>query len=118
MRMDKLTLKAQDAIYNAQNYATENNHSEIQPEHLLKALVVQEGGIFTSIAQKIGVSPSDIKSEIDSAITSMPRQVGGGPGGGSMSTLMRDVLNEAWNEAVKLKDEYMSTEHMILALSS
>ncbi len=48
----------------------------------------------------------------------MPRQVGGGPGGGALSSALRDILNEAWNEAVGLKDEYLSTEHMILALAS
>jgi len=116
--MDKLTLKAQDALTTAQNEATAHNQVEIQPEHLLKGLAIQEGGIFTTIAQKIGVSSHDVVAEIDEAIASLPRQMGGGPGGGSMSPALRDVLNEAWNEAVKLKDQYMSTEHLILALSS
>ena len=118
MRMDKLTLKAQDAIYNAQNTATGYNHPEIHPEHLLKGLLEQEGGIFTSIAQKIGASLQDIRTEVDTEIANLPRQIGAGPGGGSMSPALRDVLNNAWNEAVKLKDDYMSTEHMILALAS
>ncbi len=118
MRMDKLTLKAQDAVYTAQNLATANNHAEIQPEHLLKALIDQDGGIFTTISRKIGVSPEDIKTEIDAEIQKLPKQYGAGPGGGAMSPAFRDVLNEAWNEAVKLKDEYLSTEHMVLALSS
>ncbi|MDY6932850.1 MAG: ATP-dependent chaperone ClpB [Spirochaetota bacterium] len=118
MRMDKLTLKAQDIIYNAQNIATENNHQEIQPEHLLKALIVQDGGIFNSIAQKIGVSSYEIKDEVDRAIASLPKQIGAGPGGGSMSMSLSDVLNNAWDEAVNLKDEYLSTEHLILSLSS
>ncbi len=118
MRMDKLTLKAQDAINSAQNIATGMNHLEIQPEHLLMALIDQEGGIFDSIAQKIGVSVHDLRSEADEAIKALPRQVGGGPGGGSLSAALRDVLNDAWNEAVGLKDDYMSTEHMVLALAS
>jgi ATP-dependent Clp protease ATP-binding subunit ClpB len=118
MRMDKLTLKAQDAISGAQNIATSSNHYEIQPEHLLKALVLQDGGIFQSIAQKIGASSNEIRDEIEGAINRLPRQVGAGPGGGAMSASMRDVLNAAWNEAVSLKDEYLSTEHLILALSS
>ncbi len=117
MRMDKLTLKAQDAIAGAQNEATSNNHYEIQTEHLLKALVNQEEGIFHTIAMKAGVSPYEIKNEVDRAIKELPKQIGGGPGGGAMAAALRDVLNEAWNEAVKLKDLYMSTEHMILALA-
>lgn len=118
MRMDKLTLKAQDAINGAQNIATELNHYEIQPEHLLKALIVQDGGIFDSIAQKIGASTLEIKREVDSVIDSLPRQMGVGPGGGAMSPMLRDVLNEAWNQATNLKDEYLSTEHLIIALST
>ncbi len=118
MRMDKMTLKAQDAINTAQNIATDLNHYEIQPEHLLLALVDQDDGIFGSIAQKIGTPLNDLKAEADAAVKSMPRQVGGGPGGGALSSALRDILNEAWNEAVGLKDEYLSTEHMILALAS
>ncbi|MBN2078330.1 MAG: ATP-dependent chaperone ClpB [Spirochaetes bacterium] len=118
MRMDRLTLKAQDAINSAQNIATAMNHVEIHPEHLLLALIDQEGGILDSITRKIGVSSHDLRAEVDAALKSMPRQVGAGPGGGSLSPALRDVLNEAWNEAVGLKDDYMSTEHMVLALAS
>jgi ATP-dependent Clp protease ATP-binding subunit ClpB len=115
--MDKLTLKAQDAFTSAQNIATEMNHYEIQPEHLLKAIVEQDGGIFDSIAQKIGCSTFGLKDELNSALGSLPRQTGAGPGGGAMSPALRDLLNQAWNEAVNLKDNYLSTEHLILALS-
>jgi ATP-dependent Clp protease ATP-binding subunit ClpB len=118
MRMDKLTLKAQDAVNTAQNIATDMNQYEIQPEHLLLSLIDQEGGIFGSIAQKIGASLQDTRSEADEAVKSLPKQTGAGPGGGALSAAMRDILNEAWNEAVSLKDDYMSTEHMILALAS
>jgi ATP-dependent Clp protease ATP-binding subunit ClpB len=117
MRMDRLTLRAQDVINNAQNIATENNSPEIHPEHILKALIDQDGGIFTAIAEKLGASCRDIKTELDQYIKTMPRQVGGGPGGGSLSTRGRDVLNEAWNHAVKLGDQFLSTEHLVIALS-
>lgn len=117
MRMDRLTLRAQDVINSAQNIATENNSPEIHPEHMLKALIDQDGGIFTAIAEKLGAPVRDIKSELDQYIKTMPRQVGGGPGGGALSTKGRDVLNEAWNHAVKLGDQFLSTEHLVLALS-
>ncbi|HPJ36194.1 MAG TPA: ATP-dependent chaperone ClpB [Spirochaetota bacterium] len=117
MRMDRLTLRAQDVINGAQNIATEANSPEIHPEHILKALMEQDGGIFTAIAEKLGAPCRDIKSELDQYIKSMPRQVGGGPGGGALSTKGRDVLNGAWNHAVKLGDQYLSTEHLVLALS-
>ncbi|MFH0977367.1 MAG: ATP-dependent chaperone ClpB [Spirochaetota bacterium] len=118
MRMDKLTLKTQDVLQKAQSIATENNQHEIQPEHLLKALILQESGIFETIAQKIGASVHHINDEIDIIISNLPRQTGGGPGGAALSHSLDEVLNEAWNEAVKLKDEYLSTEHLIIALSS
>jgi len=117
MRMDRLTLRAQDVINNAQNIATENNSPEIHPEHILKALIEQDGGIFTAIAEKLGALTRDIKNELDQYIKTMPRQVGGGPGGGSLSAKGRDVLNEAWNHAVKLGDQFLSTEHLVIALS-
>ncbi len=117
MRMDRLTLRAQDVINSAQNIATENNSYEIHPEHILKALIDQEGGIFTAIAEKLGALTRDIKSELEQYLKTMPKQVGGGPGGGALSAKGRDVLNEAWNHAVKLGDQFLSTEHLLLALS-
>jgi len=116
--MDKLTLKAQEAFNTAQDIATQHNHYEIHPVHILKALVEQEGGIFTAIGLKIGASVHDVRDEADSTVTGLPRQTGAGPGGGAMSPQLRDILNEAWNEAVKLGDEYLSTEHLIIALAS
>jgi ATP-dependent Clp protease ATP-binding subunit ClpB len=117
MRMDRLTLRAQDVVNSAQNTAAENNSAEIHPEHLLKAAADQEGGIFSAIAEKLGAPLKDIKNEINQYIASMPKQTGGGPGGGSLSTKARDVMNEGWNQAVKLGDQYLSTEHLILALA-
>jgi len=118
MRMDRLTLRAQDVINNAQNIAAENNSVEIHPEHILKAAADQDGGIFGAIAEKLGASLKEIKNEINQFIESMPKQTGGGPGGGSLSPKARDLLNEGWNHAVKLGDQYLSTEHLILALTS
>ena len=118
MRMDRLTLRAQDVINNAQNVAAESNSVEIHPEHILKAAADQDGGIFSAIAEKLGAPLKEIKNEINHYIATMPKQTGGGPGGGSLSAKARDLLNEGWNHAVKLGDQYLSTEHLILALSS
>ena len=117
MRTDKLTLKAQDALNQAQNIAMELNHYEIQPEHILKSLIVQENSIFSSIAEKLEVSVNAISSEIEDALNDLPRQMGGGSGGGVYSDKLRDVMNAAWTEAVKLNDDYLSTEHIILSLT-
>ncbi len=118
MRMDKLTLKAQEAFNTAQDIATQNNHHEIQPIHTLKSLIDQEGGIFTAMGLKIGSPINEVREEVNAVINNLPRQTGAGPGGGAMSPQLRDILNEAWNQAVKLKDEYLSTEHLIIALAS
>ncbi|HNX59015.1 MAG TPA: Clp protease N-terminal domain-containing protein, partial [Spirochaetota bacterium] len=118
MRMDKLTIKSQELLYESQNIATEHNHQEVQPEHMLLALIDQEGGLFTSIAQRIGASIHIIREEAKDTLSKMPRQVGGGPGGGQMSQSMRRVLDTAWKEAMSLKDEYLSTEHIILGIVS
>jgi len=117
MRMDRLTIKAQDILSNAQNIATEKNSVEIMPEHLLKALVDQQGGLFSTLAQKMGVHLGAMKSEIDEAVDSLPSQTGGGPGGGSLSRSANGLLNQAWNEAVNLGDQFLSTEHIIVAMS-
>ncbi|HQQ49662.1 MAG TPA: ATP-dependent chaperone ClpB [Spirochaetota bacterium] len=117
MRMDKLTLKTQNALYEAQNVATQYNHPEITPEHVLYALVNQDDGIFTPIAQRLGASVDEIKRETEMVLSAIPKQYGG-PGGGVMSSVLRDVLNTAWNEAVTLKDEYLSTEHLILGIAT
>ncbi|PKL17362.1 MAG: type VI secretion system ATPase TssH, partial [Spirochaetae bacterium HGW-Spirochaetae-5] len=117
MRMDRLTLRAQDVVNSAQNIAVENNSADIHPEHLLKAAADQDGGIFSAIAEKLGAPLKDIKNEINQYIASMPKQTGGGPGGGSLSAKARDVMNEGWNQAVKLGDQYLSTEHLIIALA-
>lgn len=112
-----MTLKAQEAFSEAQNIAAGRNHYEIQPEHLLLALLTQDGGIFNSLALKIGAAPGEIKKEISDAVDSLPKQIGGSPGGAALSSAAREILNQGWNEAVKLKDDYLSTEHLILALA-
>ncbi len=117
MRMDKLTLKAQELIGKAQEIATENDHHEIQPIHLLKALLSQQGGIFHTVLQKIGIPIDALESECILEIEKLPRVTGAGPGGGSMSQLFREVMNTAWKEAQKLQDKYLSSEHLILAIS-
>ncbi|HPA62757.1 MAG TPA: ATP-dependent chaperone ClpB [Spirochaetota bacterium] len=118
MRMDKLTIKAQEIIADAQETATKNNNHEIQPIHLLSAAVNQKGGIFQSLSQIIGASTQLISEEVDKYISKLPKQIGAGPGGGQMSQKMNEVLSSAWDEAQKLKDEYLSSEHIIIGLSA
>ncbi|MHC1599902.1 MAG: ATP-dependent chaperone ClpB [Candidatus Methanospirareceae archaeon] len=119
MRLDKLTVKAQEALQEAKNLADKYNQQQIDVEHLLLALIEQPEGIVTPILQKIGVDIDQLKARLDEHLRSLPQVYGGG---GSIDQLyisprLDKVLGAAWNEAQAMKDEYMSTEHMLLAIA-
>ncbi|MDH7482055.1 MAG: ATP-dependent chaperone ClpB [Armatimonadota bacterium] len=116
MRLDKFTLKAQEALQEAQSIADENGHQEIGAEHLLLALLRQGEGIVTPILQKIGVNPKAVQLQIEGVLDRMPK-VGGVTGTQYISPTLKTVLDKAWDEAQRMKDEYISTEHMLVALS-
>ncbi len=116
MRFDRFTLKAQEAVQSAQEIAERHNHQAIEPEHLLSALIDQEGGIVPSILQKIGVNPSEVYQRLESELERMPKQYGTAVQAYVSANLKR-VFDIAWNEAQRLKDEYLSTEHLLLAMS-
>ena len=118
MRLDKLTVKAQEALQEAKNIADKYNQQQIDVEHLLLALVEQPEGIVIPILQKIGVDIDLLKTRIDESLRKQPQVYGGG-GIDQLYILPRlnTVLEAAWNEAQAMKDEYMSTEHMLLAIA-
>jgi len=118
MRLDKLTLKAQEALQEAKNIADKYNHQQIDVEHLLLALVEQSEGIVVPILQKIGVDIDQLKSRLAEHLSSLP-QVSGGGGIEQIyiTPRLNKTLENAWQEAQAMKDEYMSTEHMLLAIA-
>jgi ATP-dependent Clp protease ATP-binding subunit ClpB len=116
MRFDRFTLKAQEAVQTAQEIAEKHNHQAIEPEHLLSALLDQEGGIVPSILQKIGIHPANVHQRIESEIERMPKQYGA-TAQIYVSVNLKKIFDNAWNEAQRLKDEYISTEHLLLAIS-
>jgi ATP-dependent Clp protease ATP-binding subunit ClpB len=116
MRMDKLTIKSQEALAQAQSLAGERGHSEIQPAHLLRALLAQPEGSTLPVLQKLGVPIDMLQSEIEQLIAQLPKVTGGAQT--QTSRGLGNVLNAAFAEADKLKDEYVSTEHLLLALST
>ncbi|MFP4106935.1 MAG: ATP-dependent chaperone ClpB [Phycisphaerae bacterium] len=116
MRLDKLTVKAQEALMGAQGSASENGHPAMTPLHLLDALLKQEGGLVLPLLEKIGVRKDRVTSIVDSELGRMPSQSGGSAGMG-MDGAMNQVLVQAGKEATDLKDEYISVEHFLLALS-
>ena len=118
MRLDKLTLKAQEALQEAKNIADTNNQQQLDVEHLLLALVEQPEGIAVPILQKIGVDIDQLKSRLAEHLSSLP-QVHGGGGIEQIyiSPRLNKTLETAWQEAQAMKDEYLSTEHMLLAIA-
>lgn len=115
IQFDKFTIKAQEAISQAQQLALQYNHQEIKSEHLLLALIRQREGIVPSILAKLEIYISDLESFLERKLTQFPSVYGGGAGqyiGNELNT----VFNKATQEASKMKDEYISTEHLLLAL--
>jgi ATP-dependent Clp protease ATP-binding subunit ClpB len=107
MRYDKLTIKSQEALGEAQSQAGTRGHSEIHPAHLLRALLAQPEGSTVPVLQKLGISLEQLQSELERILASLPKV-----SGGAQSQLARStsrVLEAAFKEAEQLKDEYVST---------
>lgn len=113
MKWDKFTVMSQDAFQLAQSKAEELGHQEIRPEHLLWIFLNQEENIVGSVLAKIGANIAKIRKDLEKALEKMPK-VGGGEV--YISPLLRQIMNDAQREADNLKDEYISTEHLFLAL--
>ena len=118
MRLDKYTIKAQESINETQSIAQKMSHQQIEPEHLLKALLEQVEGLVVPILWKIGCSVSQIKQETEKFLEEhIPKVYGGGCiGEVYLSPRLAKVLEKAQKEAEKLKDEYISTEHLLLGI--
>ncbi|MDH5707122.1 MAG: AAA family ATPase, partial [Candidatus Aminicenantes bacterium] len=114
MKWDKFTVMAQEAFQLAQSRAEELGHQELKPEHLLWAFLSQEENIVNSVLAKVGVGIPRVIQDLNSALDKMPKIKGAGEI--YISSFMRKIMNDAQKEADKLKDEYISTEHLFLAL--
>ncbi len=116
MRLDRLTLKTRESLVEAQSIASQKGHAEILPEHLLYALLEQEGGVLSALLRKLGHDPSAAMDRLEQWLDALPKasstlEV-------SLSKKARDFIEAAETEADQLKDEYTSTEHFLLALCS
>ncbi len=114
MRWDRFTVMSQEAVQRAVSRAGELGHPEVRPEHLLWSFLGQDENIVNALLAKIGAGAARIQLEVDRALERLPK-VGGG-GEAALSASLREVLNAAEKEAQKLKDEYVSTEHLFLAM--
>ncbi|MFY9904007.1 MAG: ATP-dependent chaperone ClpB [Terriglobales bacterium] len=119
IRWDKFTVKAQEAVQRANELASEHGNSELAPLHLLAALVEDKEGIVAPVLEKIGIGPQSVLSDIYKEIEKLPKVSGSaGAQQPSMSSQVNQLLEKAFKEADGFKDEYVSTEHMLLALTS
>ena len=115
MKWDKFTVMSQESIQLAQSKAQELGHPEVRPEHLLLAFLDQDQNIVLSILSKVGANAGRIREELDRVLTGLPKVSGAGAEPRT-SPALNQVLTEAEKEADKLKDEYVSTEHLFLVL--
>src|SRR5579871_5470670 len=115
MNLNKLTEKAQEAFVAAQRLAEERRNTQLEPIHLLSALISQQGGVVPSVLEKLGVSPRTLATQVETALGRLPRA--------ATSTQLyasadfKRVFDQAQAEAERLHDDYVSTEHFLLALA-
>src|ERR1700751_1130441 len=115
IRWDKLTVKAQEAIQRANEIASEHGNPELLPVHLLAALIEDKEGIVPPILEKIGAGPQVLLNEAYRDIDRPPKVSGEGANQASMSPALNQLIERAFKEASNFKDEYVSTEHLLLA---
>jgi len=116
LRFEKLTLKAQESFQSAQEIAARLSHQQIEPLHLLAALIAQREGIVPPLLAKLGVPVEALRGEIDLRLDRLPKV--SGTSQQHLGTATNNVLNQAFEEAGRFKDDFVSTEHLLLAISA
>jgi ATP-dependent Clp protease ATP-binding subunit ClpB len=115
IRWDKFTVKAQEAVQRANELASEHGNPELLPLHLLAALVEDKEGIVLPVLEKIGIGAQAVLSEIYREIERLPKVSGEGANQATMSPALNQLIERAFKDAANFKDEYVSTEHLLLA---
>src|SRR2546421_263422 len=114
-RFDKLTTKAQEAVQRAQELASEAGNPQMEPVHLLAALLDETEGIVRPVIEKMGANLGQLETIVDAELKHLPRSSGGSPPG--IGSQLSKVLDAAQSEADGMKDDFVSTEHLLLALA-
>jgi ATP-dependent Clp protease ATP-binding subunit ClpB len=117
MRLEKFTIKAQEALAAARDLASGRNHQEVSPEHVLRALVSEDDGVVPALLRKLGVEPEAVGASVDAALEQQP-QVRGATADVYVGRRLKEFLDEATKQSQEFKDEYVSSEHLLLALIS
>src|SRR5216117_4027276 len=115
LRFEKMTVKAQEAVEAAQEVAARHENQQIEPVHLLAALVAQADGVVPPLLARLGARSEGLSQEIAREIGRLPKVQGFAQQ--HMGRALNDVLEQAFKEADKFKDEYVSTEHLFLAIA-
>ena len=115
IKWDRLTVKSQEAVQAAIGFAAENGNPEVLPLHLMAALLEDREGVVIPVLEKVGVPVEQLLSGVNSAIDKLPKVQGGAQPG--MSQALQKVVEQGFKEAENFKDDYVSTEHLLLALS-
>jgi len=115
LRFDKMTVKAQEALQEAQEVAASHENQAVEPIHLLKALVQQQDGVVPPLLARLGIRSEALAQDIEREISRLPEVQGFAQQ--HLSRPLNDVLERSFDEATKFKDEYVSTEHLFLAIA-
>src|SRR5882757_3272291 len=116
VQWDKLTVKSQEAVQAAVQMAGEHGNPEVQPLHLMAALLEDREGVVLPVLEKVGVPVEQLLNGVTGAIEKLPK-VSGGAAQPGLSQALQRVLEQGFKEAENFKDEYCSTEHLLLALT-
>src|SRR5690606_2774686 len=117
MNLQKFTVKAQEAIQAAMEIAQSNTHQGIEPPHLMKAFLQEEGGLVTTILQRLGANLDYLTTKTDQALDTLPKVSGASVTGQYVGNDLSKVFDRALKEAEKLSDEYVATEHLLIAMA-
>src|SRR5947208_5977543 len=116
MDLSKLTLKSQSALEGAREQAVARDHQSIEPEHVLFALLSDPEGVVYPLLHRLGVSPRTVRDRVDEALDRIPKVYAQGAQQMTLSPATASMLDRAFAEAQALTDEYVSTEHLLLAM--
>src|SRR5918995_1983654 len=117
MQPDRFTIKAQEAIAAAGRLAEQRRNPQATPEHLLAVLLEQDGGIVPAVMRKLGVGVESVRGPLSAALDGLPTMGEGGEVSGQPSSELIQVLRASEHEMRELKDEFVSTEHLLLSLA-
>ena len=115
MRLDRFTERSQEALTAAQQAAQQLQHATVEPEHLLLALLDQQDGLVPTLLRRMEVQPETMSARLRASLENRPKQIGGEP---QIGAALRAVLMSAFEEMNRLKDEYVSTEHLLLGIAT